>query len=128
MVLALAIPAGGIAAEAQGAAGQPARRTVEKLEAGIAFWHDADSVGLPGVISASDTGYRWGVRVRRLVCQSGAANVLCSYEAKPCFDGPGGTDSPMWCARERRFERGGGFNQADGWIVTASSKSGGGGR
>ena len=119
MALAIATSANWDSAQARAGGERPARGTIEKLEAVIAFWDDAEGVGLPGVIAASDAGRRWRVRVRRLECQPSEADVLCSYEARPCFDAPSDDGNQAWCSRQRRFKRGGGFVMADGWIVAA---------
>jgi hypothetical protein len=120
MTLTLATCAGLTTAQAQAGREQPTRTTIEKLEASIAFWDDAAAVGLPGVIAASDSGHRWRVWVRRLKCKPSEADVLCSYEAKPCFDAPTDDGNQAWCARQRRFKRGGSFVMDDGWVVAAA--------
>jgi hypothetical protein len=117
--IVLAILAVSSIAQAHTGRAQPARRTVEKLESGIAFWDEAAMVGLPGVIGASDAGRRWRVRVRQLSCQPSKDDVSCSYETRPCLDALTDAARQTWCTRERRFIRGAGVVMADGWIVAA---------
>jgi hypothetical protein len=93
------------------AAGLPARATVERIEAALAFWDDAAAVGLPGVVAASDAGRRWRVRVRDLACRPDGAAAACAYRIRPCGQ------ELRWCARRRRFVRGEGFSGADGWVA-----------
>ena len=106
-----------IVATLSGAADLPSRATIEKVEAAYAFSEDATIVGLPGVISASDAGRRWRVKVRALSCSRQEVGTTCSYETKPCLDAPDQGAIRLWCPRERQFQHGDGFASADGWEI-----------
>lgn len=94
--------------------GPPAKQTIERIEAALAFWADAEDVGLPGVVGRP--GKSWRVNIRKLECHAADSAWLCTYETRPCRT-PENTAARGWCRSQRRFVRGNNFSGADGWIA-----------
>jgi len=93
----------------------PDRRTLQSIETKLAFWRDAASIGLPGVIAAND--WSWRIEVRRRVCLASAGGARCDYEVRPCDPPMLPAESGRWCPRQRLFARGNSFASANGWYA-----------
>lgn len=100
---------------ASGTDPSPGRGTIERIEANLAFWRDAEDVGMAGVSGVK--GKAWRVRVRNLSCRPDGTRSACSYQMRPCLWPGSDSDKRSWCDRVRRFERGSNFSGADGWIA-----------